>query len=174
MSKPGASQGDPPESAYSRAMTRRGIAAGVVVLGIVLMVVASVRAPPQPEFLYLGGSCEIAPCGELEDPARWHAAWLVWWPGAVLAVLGAVGAARAMQPPHWAKVLLIAVLAPCWTYMLLFPAYAVSLFTSAHGAWTTLVLGAALPCAYHLSSIVLWAYESQRAMAAPGRGVVSR
>ncbi|MDE9364815.1 hypothetical protein PZ938_04295 [Luteipulveratus sp. YIM 133132] len=134
---------------------RRWIALAVLLVGLTAMAWAAAWAPQQPEFLQNGGACELAPCGELTDPPRWHAAWLLWAPGALLAVAGAVGGARPMRPLGRKAGVAIAVASPFYLIALLEVAVAVSLFTSAHGAATVGVAGAAVPFAYYVTSHLL-------------------
>lgn len=125
----------------------------VGVLGLVLMAVAALWAPAQPELLTSGGSCEVAPCGSLEDPSRWRAAW---WPWAVGALASAV--AVALLPSRWrvrpwhAVVALVAL--PLGLAALAVVAVVVSWTTSVHGAATVGWLGVGLPLVSAAASAV--------------------
>ncbi|MGG5259444.1 hypothetical protein [Phycicoccus avicenniae] len=116
----------------------------LLALGVVLMVGASLWAPAQPEVL-TSGACEVAPCGTLEDPARWQAAWLPWALGALACLLATTLRAAPGAPPRWPEVVLALLLLPVLGVALLVVAVVVSWSTSVHGAATVLVLGLVLP-----------------------------
>lgn len=109
-------------------------------VGVVLMAAASVWAPAQPE-LISGGACNVAPCGALEDPERWRAAWWLWLVGAALALPAAAIGVRPSRTPRWSVLLVGVVVVPA----LLVAALAVSLVTSVHGAATVAMVGVLLP-----------------------------
>ena len=67
-------------------MSRLGWAA--YALGVALAVTAGLLAPQQPELFHGGAACNLAPCGTLEDPARWRATWWLFGAGATLVVVG--------------------------------------------------------------------------------------
>ena len=115
------------------------VASGV---GWAAVVVASLWAPAQPEFLADGAACEVAPCGTLEDPGRWHAAAVLWCVGASVALVAGVVLARPRPRPRPGPVVLGVVLAPLVLAGLVLAAAVVSWSTSALGAWTVLLLGA--------------------------------
>ena len=123
----------------------------VLGVGVALMTVASVWAPPQPE-LVSGGACNVAPCGTLEDPDRWRAAWWVWLGGAALALPAAVLGVRPSRPPRWPVLLSGVVVVPALLVSVALVAVVVSLLTSVQGAATAAVLGVVLPAAGLVSS----------------------
>ncbi len=126
-------------------VTGRRTGSTLLVLGLVLMLGASLWAPAQPEFLADGGACEVAPCGTLEDPARWRAAWWPWALGALAAALGTALVARPGPPPRWWSVVLGTLVLPVLLVSLLFTGRVLSWWTSVHGGVTVLVVGLALP-----------------------------
>jgi hypothetical protein len=109
-------------------------------VGVALMTAASMWAPPQPE-LVSGGSCNVAPCGTLEDPERWRSAWWLWVAGAVVALPATALGVRPSRAPRWPVLLAGVVVVPA----LLVAAVVVSLVTSVHGAATLAVVCALLP-----------------------------
>ena len=122
----------------------RGVAYALGVTGLVVMVVASLWAPAQPELWQGGGACEVAPCGTLEDPARWRAAWGVWAAGFAMLVVSVSVVARPARPrPAW--VALVVLTAPLGLLGLGFIASVVSLSTSVHGAATVGACGLVAP-----------------------------
>jgi hypothetical protein len=125
----------------------------LVALGVLLMLGASLWAPAQPEFLHDGAACEIAPCGTLEDPSRWAAAWWPWTAGALAAVLGAVVAAPPRPRPRWWAAVLGVLVLPVLLVVLLFAGIVLSWWTSVHGGVTVLVLGLALPLVLLLAGV---------------------
>lgn len=125
----------------------------LMALGVLLMVTASLWAPAQPEFLHDGAACEVAPCGTLEDPSRWAAAWWPWTVGALAAVLGTVLAAPPMPLPRWWAAVLGTLALPVLLVVLLFAGRVLSIWTSVHGAVTALVLGLGLPLVRLLAGV---------------------
>lgn len=119
-------------------------------VGVALMAAASVWAPAQPE-LVSGGACNVAPCGTLEDPARWRAAWWLFLAGAAVAVPAAALGVRPSPAPRWPVLLAGVVVVPT----LLVAAMVVSLVTSVHGAATVAVVGVLLPAVAVLASRVI-------------------
>lgn len=103
--------------------------------GLVMMAAASVWAPPQPE-LFVTGACQIAPCGMLEDPARWQAAWWLWTAGVVALVAGTVLVVRPLPSLRPLSVALVVLCIPVWVAFTGIVAVLVALFTSVHGAAT--------------------------------------
>lgn len=114
-------------------------------IGVAVMVAASLWAPPQPELLNSGAACQFAPCGTLEDPARSRVAWWVWT-GGVAVLIGAVsllvGPLPRLRPVHAA---VAALIAPVWVAVTGVVAVVISLFTSVHGAATVAACGLLIP-----------------------------
>jgi hypothetical protein len=98
--------------------TRLGWAAWA--LGATLAAAAGLVAPNQPEVFYGGAACQLAPCGTLEDPARWRAMWWLWGAGAALVATGVVvvvsGLPGDRRPsiPVWRWLLAAGFAAVCW------------------------------------------------------------
>lgn len=122
-------------------------------VGVALMAAASMWAPPQPE-LVSGGSCNVAPCGTLEDPRRWRSAWWLWGAGAVVALPATALGVRPSRTPRWPVLLAGVVMVPA----LLVAAVVVSLVTSVHGAATLAVVCVLLPAVAVLAG---WAKGSR-------------
>lgn len=120
-------------------------------IGVLLMVGASLWAPVQPEFLHVGAACEVAPCGTLEDPSRWAAAWWPWALGALSTALGAGLSAPPMRLPRWWAAVLGVLALPVLLVALLVAARVLSWWTSVHGGVTVLALGLGLPLAVLLA-----------------------
>lgn len=125
----------------------------MVAVGVVVMAVASLWAPEQPELLPTGGACQFAPCGSLEDPERWRLAWWLWAAGAAVAIPAAALVDRGRRAPRWPVLLVLAVEVPLFALGLALLAVVVALLTSVHGAATTVVVGA-LPVVAVVSSWV--------------------
>jgi hypothetical protein len=107
-----------------------------LIAGFVVMVVASLWAPQQPELINTRGACQVAPCGTLEDSGRWQAAWWLWAAGfaaMVIAVPLLTPPARRVRP---VQIVLGAVIAVIWVIATGAAAVIVALFTSVHGAAT--------------------------------------
>jgi hypothetical protein len=121
--------------------------------GVALMAAASVWAPAQPE-LVSGGACNVAPCGTLEDPDRWRAAWWLWLAGAALALPVAALGVRPSRAPRWPVLLAGVVVVPALLVAVAVAAIVVSLVTSVHGAATLAVVGVLLPAVAVLASWV--------------------
>ncbi|AKU15456.1 hypothetical protein [Luteipulveratus mongoliensis] len=139
----------------------RALALVLLLTGVALMIAASIWAPNQPEFFNLGGACQLAPCGELEDPPRWHAAWWLWTAGAVLAIICMAPLSDPMR--FSARALLASVLAvPIGVVVLTYAAMMVALFTSTQGAATVVVLGAVLPVTAAVAGLFKRALEDER------------
>jgi uncharacterized membrane protein YhaH (DUF805 family) len=122
-------------------------------VGVALMAAASLWAPPQPE-LITGGSCNVAPCGTLEDPERWRTAWWLWLAGAVVALPAAALGVRRSRAPRWPVFLAGVVVVPALLVTVALVAVMVSLVTSVHGAATTAVVCVLLPTVAAVSSWV--------------------
>lgn len=113
---------DPGSDVAATLVNRGALVGGIVVLTLALLVawVAALGAPQQPELFGGGGACQFAPCGELEDPARWRSAWLAIATSAALAVAGLVLVAAALparplrssSPRVVAGCLMLLVIAP--------------------------------------------------------------
>ncbi len=113
-------------------------------VGLVMMVLASIWAPAQPEVWMDGGACEVDVCGALEDPSRWRAAWVLWLVGALCTLAATVAHAR----PRPGTALLragLAALALCCLPIVVIVAYLTSLGTSAQGFATVVWLFTAVP-----------------------------
>jgi uncharacterized membrane protein YhaH (DUF805 family) len=130
-------------------------------IGVALMVVASLGAPPQPE-LVSGGACNVAPCGTLEDPGRWRTAWWLWLAGAVVALPAAALGVRPSRPPRWPVLLAAVIVVPALVVSVAFLALMVSLVTSVHGAATAVVVCVLLPAVAAVSSWVSRRWWSRR------------
>ncbi|NYE36902.1 membrane associated rhomboid family serine protease [Nocardioides cavernae] len=76
--------------------------------GFLVMSAASVWAPMQPELFPTGAACQIAPCGTLEDPDRWRAAWFLWLVGALVAAVASAFVLAPRRPGRRDVVLLVA------------------------------------------------------------------
>lgn len=122
-------------------------------VGVALMAAASVWAPPQPE-LVSGGACNVAPCGTLEDPERWRAAWWLWASGAVLALPAAALGVRPSRPPRWPVLLAGVVVVPALLVAVAVGAMVVSLVTSVQGAATLAAVCVLLPAVAGVSTWV--------------------
>lgn len=120
-------------------------------VGVALMAAASVWAPPQPE-LVSGGSCNVAPCGTLEDPERWRNGWWLWLAGAALALPAAALGVRPSRAPRWPVLLAGVVVVPALLVAVAVAAMVASLVTSVHGAATTAVVCVLLPAVAAVSS----------------------
>ncbi|WP_114906898.1 hypothetical protein [Ornithinimicrobium murale] len=107
----------------------------LMLAGLVIMATASVWAPAQPELL-LTGACNIAPCGMLEDPARWRAAWWLWTVGLIALIAGAVFVVPPLPSIRPLSIVLFFLCSPVWVVFTGIVAVLVSLFTSVHGAAT--------------------------------------
>lgn len=128
--------------------------------GLIVMVVASIWAPAQPELL-VTGACNVAPCGSLEDPQRWRTAWIVWAVGAVL-TLGATTALSCRHPrTRWQRAALAAAAVICLPVTAVVAAV-ISLFSSVQGFSTVMWAFSVLP-------LVAVATLTIRSMAAPDR-----
>lgn len=149
-------------------MTSRGwwVLMGV---GVALMAAASVWAPPQPE-LIAGGSCNVAPCGTLEDPGRWRNAWLLWLAGTALALPATALGVRPSRVPRWPVFLTGVVVVSALVVTVALAAMAASLVTSVHGAATTAVVCVILPAVAAVSSWVSrrWSSGRRTSPSAPG------
>lgn len=121
--------------------------------GVALMAAASVWAPAQPE-LVSGGACNVAPCGTLEDPERWRAAWWLWLAGAALALPAAALGVRPSRAPRWPVLLAGVVAVPALMVAVAVAAVIVSLVTSVQGAATLAVVCVLLPTVAVLASWV--------------------
>ncbi len=121
--------------------------------GVALMAAASVWAPPQPE-LVSGGACNVAPCGTLENPGRWRAAWWFWLAGAALALPAAALGVRPSRTPRWPVLLAGVVVVSALLVAVVVAAVVVSLVTSVQGAATLAVVCVFLPAVAVLASWV--------------------
>ncbi len=122
--------------------------------GVALMAAASVWAPPQPE-LVSGGACNVAPCGTLEDPERWRAAWWLWLAGAAPALPAAAAlGVRPSRPSRWPVLLAGVVVVPALLVAVAVGAMVVSLVTSVQGAATLAAVCVFLPAVAVLASWV--------------------
>lgn len=121
---------------------RERVARWAVAAGVLVMVAASLLAPPQPELWQDGASCEVSLCGTLEDPPRYAAAVTLWLVGAAVAALGTPFAVRAGERPRPLLVVLGVLVSPFLLAGLGLLAFLVSLWTSAPGGWTVLCGGA--------------------------------
>ena len=121
--------------------------------GVALMAAASVWAPAQPE-LVSGGSCNVAPCGTLEDPGRWRTAWWLWLAGAALALPAAALCVRPSRPSRWPVLLAGVVVVLALLVAVAVVAVVVSLVTSVQGAATLGVVCVLLPVVAVLASWV--------------------
>lgn len=128
--------------------------------GLVMMAAASVWAPPQPE-LFVTGACQIAPCGVLEDSARWQAAWL-WTAGVIALVGGTVLVVRPLPSLRPLSVALVVLSLPVWVAFTGIVAVLVALFTSVHGAATVAAVLLLAP------ALALFAGAVKRHRAKPG------
>ena len=122
-------------------------------VGVVLMAAASVWAPPQPE-LVSGGSCNVAPCGTLEDLERWWSAWWLWGAGAVVSLSAAAVGVRPSRAPRWPVLLAGVVVVPALLVAVAVAALVVSLVTSVQGSATLAVVCVLLPAVAVLASWV--------------------
>jgi len=122
-------------------------------VGVVLMAAASLWAPAQPE-LVSGGSCNVAPCGTLEDPDRWRAAWWLWGAGAVVALPAAALGVRPSRTPRWPVLLAGVAVVSVLLVTVAVAAMVVSLVTSVHGAATVAVVCVLLPAVAGVGSWV--------------------
>ena len=126
-------------------------------VGVALMAAASMWAPAQPE-LVPGGACNVAPCGTLEDPERWRAAWWFWLAGAALALPAAALGVRPSRTPRWPVLLAGVVVVPALLVAVavaaVVAAVVVSLVMSVQGAATLGVVGVLLPTVAVLASWV--------------------
>jgi hypothetical protein len=116
-----------------------------LIAGVVVMVVASLWAPQQPELINTGGACQVAPCGTLEDSGRWQAAWWLWAAGFAVIVIVVpllTPPARRLRP---AQIVLGLVVAVIWVIATAVAAVIVALFTSVHGAATVAACGLVVP-----------------------------
>lgn len=116
----------------------------LMLAGLVIMAAASGWAPPQPE-LFVTGACQIAPCGMLEDPARWRAAWWLWSVGLIVLIVGSVMMVRPLPPLRPSSVLLAALAFPMWLVITGVFAILVAFFTSVHGAATVAAVSLLTP-----------------------------
>jgi hypothetical protein len=116
-------------------MTRSARLAALVA-GVVVMVLASLWAPQQPELLGTGGACQVAPCGTLKDPGRWRAAWWLWTAGFATLVATVPLLTPAVRRPRPLQVVLGLGVAAVWIVATGVAAVLVALFTSAQGAAT--------------------------------------
>lgn len=146
-----------------RMRTARWLLAG----GVLVMVVASLVAPPQPELWQDGASCEVAPCGTLEDPPRYRVAVAVWFVGAAVSTLATPFAVGVGRRPRAVRAALALVASPLLLVGVAAVAFLVSLWTSAPGGWTVLL---AAPL-----TLVGWvAGQARRVAAARSTGFGSR
>lgn len=122
-----------------------GRPAAVLLAGFLVMVAATIWAPQQPELISTDHACQFAPCGSLEDPARWRAAWGLWCLGfaAMLGALPFLVVPLKRIPP--ARLLLVLVATPFWVLAILVIAVLVALVTSVHGAATVVAGGLVAP-----------------------------
>lgn len=125
----------------------------LMLAGLVIMAAASVWAPPQPE-LFVTGACQIAPCGMLEDPARWGAAWWLWSVGVIALVVGSVLMVRPLPPLRPLSVLLAVLAIPGWLAFTGIVAFLVALFTSVHGAATVAAVSLLTPALALVAAVV--------------------
>ncbi len=149
--------------------TTRRVWRTVFGVGLVLMVAATIWAPPQPELLTTG-ACQFAPCGTLEDPPRWRAAWIIWGCGAVLTVVATAVLARPRQGSAWRRAGLAVLVVICLPVSAIVAAV-VALFTSVHGFATVTWACGVLPLvALAVASLQTWGGRPQRtATATPER-----
>lgn len=125
-----------------------------LIAGVVVMVVASLWAPQQPELTNTGGACQVAPCGTLEDPARWQAAWWLWAAGFALVVIAVpllTPAARRVRAGQMVRGLALAVI---WVIATGVVAVIVAWFTSVHGAATVAACGLLAPALALVTGLV--------------------
>jgi hypothetical protein len=115
--------------------------------GVLVMVLASLWAPPQPELIGAGGACQVAPCGTLEDPDRWRAAWWLWTAGCAAPVVAVLLRSPPVPRPRPLQLVLGLVAAVVWVAVAGLVAVLVALLTSVQGAATVVaccLLGPAL------------------------------
>lgn len=94
MTTPGPEEQDAP----ARGERTWLLATGLILVGLAVAVAwhAGAGAPAQPEMFAAGGSCQVALCGELEDPVRWRASWWTLAGSVALALAGFVAAVKAL------------------------------------------------------------------------------
>jgi hypothetical protein len=107
--------------------------------GIVVMALASLWAPQQPELINSGGACQFAPCGSLEDPVRWQAAWWLWTAGFAAFLISVPIVAQPKGRLRLAHFVVRLIVAPVWVIGAGAAAAIVGLLTSVHGAATVAV-----------------------------------
>jgi|GEM_PF-6090329 len=126
-------------------MGLRVLAWFVLVVGLAVMAAASGWAPAQPELIDGGAACQVAPCGTLEDPSRWRAAWWLWAAGGAALVAAVAVVAPPIRTVRGWQLLGFALAAPVWLLALAPVALVVSWVTSVHGAATVLAWGVVVP-----------------------------
>lgn len=131
--------------------------------GFGIMATASVWAPAQPELL-VTGACQIAPCGMLEDPARWRAAWWLWTVGLTALIAGALLVVPPLPAVRPLSIGLIFLCSPVWVVSTGIVAILVSFLTSVHGAATVAAVFLMAPALALFAAAV-----KKRHLAKPGR-----
>jgi hypothetical protein len=130
--------------------------------GVVVMVVASLWAPQQPELINTGGACQVAPCGTVEDSGRWQAAWWLWAAGFAAMVI----AVPLLTPParrvRTVQIVLGLVVAVIWVIATGVAAVIVALFTSVHGAATVAACGLLGPALALVTGLIRGADGTQQ------------